>query len=145
MSSIDPAQAEGGAIDHIAVAVHSIDAALPIYLALGGVAGERELVAEQGVMVLPVAFGGTRIELLEPTGEATPVGRFIAKRGEGLHHIAVQTMDIRKALADAVARGVKPLDAEPRRGAEGRMIAFFDPRTTGGVLIELTAYDRAAD
>jgi len=130
------------AIDHIAIAVKSIDAALPLYLALGGRVGGREVVEEQGVTVLPIEFTGSRIELLEPLGEGTPVGKFIAKRGEALHHIAVMVPDIRVALAQAVAAGFKSLDAEPRQGAEGRLIAFLDPKTTGGVLIELTQASR---
>jgi len=126
------------AIDHIAIAVGSIDRALPLYIALGGVAGERETVVEQGVTVLPIAFAGSRIELLEPLTENTPVGKFISRRGEGLHHIAVLVPDIRAAIANALSEGCRALDAEPRQGAEGRLIAFLDPKTTGGVLIELT-------
>jgi len=125
-------------IDHVAIAVKSIDASLPLYLALGGIGGEREVVAEQGVFVQTLSFAGSRIELLEPIDDNSPVGKFLNRRGEGLHHIAILVPDIRASLAKANEAGFKPLNSEPRLGAEGRLIAFLDPKTTGGVLIELT-------
>jgi len=134
---------ECSAIDHIAIAVNSIDLARGLYELLGGVAAVRESVAEQGVTVLPISFVGSRVELLEPLGESSPVRRFIARRGEGLHHIAIRVNDICSALEDCKRSGLKAIDNEPRHGAEGRLIAFLDPRTTGGVLIELTQYREA--
>ena len=86
--------------------------------------------------MLPLA--GTRLELLQPLGEDTPVGRFIARRGEGLHHIALAVPDIRIALANCRAAGIELIDDEPRPGAEGRLVAFIHSKSAGGVLIELT-------
>ncbi len=125
-------------IDHIAIAVVSIEKSKQIYALLGGREGHLETVAEQGVDVLPIYFSGTSIELLQPISEATPVGRFLQKRGEGLHHIALQVDDIAKSIANCIEGGIRPIDLTPRNGAEGKLIAFLDPRTTGGVLIELT-------
>lgn len=125
-------------IDHIAIAVASIDRIKHVYTLLGGVEGVREIVVEQGVDTLPINFGGTRIELLEPLSDESPVGKFIRKRGEGLHHVAFQVSDLVKSIAECVEKGMKPLDRTPRNGADGRLIAFLDPRTSGGVLIELT-------
>jgi len=125
-------------IDHVAIAVISIDRTKHVYTLLGGIESTLETVVEQGVSVLPIDFAGTRIELLEPLSEESPVGKFIKKRGEGLHHVAFQVSDIVKSIAECVEKGMKPLDKTPRNGADGRLIAFLDPRTTGGVLIELT-------
>jgi methylmalonyl-CoA/ethylmalonyl-CoA epimerase len=121
-------------LDHVAVAVASIEEALPLYERLGGVSGSPiEALAEQGVRV---AFVGP-VELLEPLGPETPVGRFLARRGPGLHHIAYRTPDIRKELARLSAEGFEAIDREPRSGARGHRVAFLHPRTTGGALVEL--------
>jgi methylmalonyl-CoA epimerase len=81
--------------------------------------------------------GESRIELLEPFSEETPVGRFIAKRGEGLHHICYEVEDLSNKLEELRARGVRVLDGYPRRGAEGKLVAFLHPSSAGGVLVEL--------
>lgn len=125
-------------IDHIAVAVKSLDAAEPIYRLLGGVIHAREQVAEQGVEVLPVEFNGVQIELLQPKRDESPVGKFIDRRGEGLHHIAIGVDDITQMLEVCRSNGIDLIDQRPRVGAGGKLIAFLHPRSTGGVLIELT-------
>jgi len=124
-------------LDHIGVAVRNLDAALKNYRALGLESSTREVIADQGVEVVVLPLAGTRLELLRPLGEDTPVGRFIARRGEGLHHIALAVPDIRIALANCRAAGIELIDDGPRPGAEGRLVAFIHPRAMGGVLVEL--------
>jgi len=121
-------------LDHIAVAVPDLDAALPLYLRLeGGMPGEIEEVPSQGVRV---TFVGV-IELLAPTAPDTPVGRFLERRGPGLHHVAWRVDDIRGALAALEAEGYELIDRTPRPGARGHQVAFLHPRSTHGALIEL--------
>ena len=127
----------GARLDHIGVAVRDLDRSSALFRALGLDQAGRETVAEQGVELLVLTAGETRIELLRPLSDETPVGRFIARHGEGLHHIALKVTDIREALRSCREAGIRPLDEEPRTGAEGRLIAFLDPGTTSGVLIEL--------
>lgn len=125
-------------LDHIGIAVKDLVAAARIYRLLGIEPTRRETVANQEVELLVLPLGDTRLELLQPLVEDSPMGRFIARRGEGLHHIAVAVEDIREALRQCEEAGIKILDREPRLGAEGQLIAFLNPRATGGVLIELT-------
>ena len=125
-------------IDHIGVATNGIDQVAKFYLeALGLVVSETEEVSEQKVRVAMLAIGESRIELLEPTAADSPISRFLEKRGPGLHHIAVQIDDIHAALADLKAKGARLIDEEPRAGAEGCLVAFVHPSSTGGVLLEL--------
>jgi methylmalonyl-CoA/ethylmalonyl-CoA epimerase len=125
-------------IDHLGIAVRSISDSLTFYRdALGLVLAGTERVEDQGVEVALLPVGESRIELLEPFSEDTPVGRFIAKRGEGLHHICYEVEDLSSKLEDLKARGVRVLDGYPRRGAEGKLVAFLHPSSAGGVLVEL--------
>lgn len=125
-------------LHHVAIAVPSIAATLPLYETLLGVAGSHpERVESQGVTVSFVGSGPGRIELLEPTHPDTPVGRFLTRRGPGLHHLAYRVDDVAAALAECVAQGMEAIDAVPRAGAHGLRVAFLHPRTTAGVLIEL--------
>ncbi|HXF03972.1 MAG TPA: methylmalonyl-CoA epimerase [Blastocatellia bacterium] len=125
-------------IDHIGIAVRSLDEALAFFSdALGLQCTGRETVAEQGVRVAFLPVGESRLELLEPIHEDSPVGRFLRKRGEGIHHICLMVDDIDVALADLRARNVRLVDETPRCGAEGRKIAFLHPSSSHGVLIEL--------
>jgi methylmalonyl-CoA/ethylmalonyl-CoA epimerase len=125
-------------IDHIGVATNGIDQVAKFYSeALGIVVSETEEVSEQKVRVAMLAIGESRIELLEPTAADSPISRFLEKRGPGLHHIAVQIDDIHAALADLKAKGARLIDEEPRAGAEGCLVAFVHPSSTGGVLLEL--------
>lgn len=126
-------------IQHLGVAVASIDEALAFWRdGLGLDLGEIELVEDQGVRVAMLPIGESRIELLEATGDETPVGKFIAKRGPGIHHLCVEVDNIEARLAELKARGVRLIDESPRIGAGGALVAFVHPAGTGGVLIELT-------
>lgn len=125
-------------INHIGMAVHSLESALPLYRDVMGMAFEgTEEVAEQKVRVAFLAVGESRIELLEPTSADSPVAKFLEKNGEGVHHIAYQVDNLEAALADMAAKGVRLIDEKPRRGAHGTRIAFLHPKATGGVLTEL--------
>ena len=126
-------------LDHVAIAVASLTQALPGYAAMLGLEPAHvEEVPAEGVRVafLPLAGGGA-IELLEPVGSASPVGRFLEKRGPGVHHLSFRVPDCRAAIQDAEAAGIRVLPPAPRPGSRGTLVAFFDPRDTGGVLIEV--------
>ncbi|MBL8167278.1 MAG: methylmalonyl-CoA epimerase [Acidobacteria bacterium] len=126
-------------IQHLGVAVNSLDDALNFWRdALGLTLQEVEVVADQGVRVAMLPIGESRIELLEATGAETPVGKFLAKRGPGIHHLCVEVEDLAAKLADLKARGIRLIDEEPRVGAGGALVAFVHPASTGGVLLELT-------
>ncbi len=125
-------------VDHIAIAVPSIDAARPVFeLLTGGKASARERVDSQGVDVVFIGGGPARIELLEPLSPESAVGRFLEKRGQGLHHVAYRVTDIAATLSDLASKGVELIDRTPRLGAHGRLVAFIHPRSAAGVLIEL--------
>jgi methylmalonyl-CoA epimerase len=125
-------------LDHVAIAVASIDEALPVFeLLTGGVGSPRERVESQGVDVVFVGTGVGRLELIEPVSPDSPVARFLEKRGPGLHHLAYRVPDIEAALARLSAAGMRLIDERPRPGAHGRLVAFVHPASTGGVLIEL--------
>jgi len=125
-------------IDHLGIAVRSISDSLGFYQdALGLELTQTEAVDNQGVNVALLSVGESRIELLEPFSEETPVGRFIARRGEGLHHICYEVDDLTTKLEELRSRGVRLLDGYPRRGAEGKMVAFLHPASAHGVLVEL--------
>lgn len=125
-------------IDHIGIAVKDLDAALRFYeQALGLQNVHTEVVSEQGVRVAMLPVGETRIELLEPLGPATPVGKHIEARGEGLHHIAIGVDDVKAHLDDLAGKGVALIDKLPRTGAHGSTIAFLHPKSTNSVLLEL--------
>lgn len=126
-------------VDHIAVAVTSLEKALQFYKEqLGIKLIDIETVEEQGVKVAKLDLGNTHIELLEPLGEDTPVGKFIAKRGEGLHHICFGVDDIESGIENLKECGVRLIDQSPKIGAGGAKIAFVHPKSTGGVLLELS-------
>ncbi len=127
-------------VDQIAVAVASKDDASRIYETILGLkAGHDETVEDQGVTTrfFPVGDTMSVVEALEPLAEDTPVGKFLAKRGPGVHHVAFRVDDLEAELARLKGLGVRLIDEEPRLGAEGKRIAFLHPKETGGVLIEL--------
>ena len=125
-------------IDHLGIAVRSISDSLGFYReALGLELSGTETVEDQGVNVALLPAGQSRIELLEPLSDESPVGRFIARRGEGIHHICYEVDDLASKLDDLRSRGVRLLDGYPRRGAEGKLVAFLHPTSTHGVLVEL--------
>lgn len=129
-------------VDHIGIAVANLEKALKFYEETLGIkcTGVEE-VADQKVRTAFLPVGDTEIELLESTDPASTVARFIEKRGEGIHHIALRVEDIEAALDKMKAAGIRLLDEVPRPGAGGARIAFLHPKDTGGVLIELTERD----
>ena len=132
-------------IDHVAIAVRSLDTALAFYRDLLGLAPSRVIdFPSEGIKLAFVPLGGpggSAIELIEPTDPTTGVARFLEKHGEGLHHVCLEVLDIDRALADLKAAGAAVLDATPRRTAEGRGI-FLHPKGTSGVLLELVQRDQ---
>ncbi len=131
-------------IDHIGIATTRIDEAARFYLdSLGLHVAHLEEVASQKVRVAMLPVGESNFELLEPTSEDSPIAKFLAKRGPGIHHIAVRVDDIRASLAELKAQGARLIDEEPRPGAGGCLVAFIHPSSTGGVLLEL--FERAVD
>lgn len=125
-------------IDHIGIATNGIDEASRFYRESLGLQLEHlEEVPSQKVRVAMLPLGESRIELLEPTSEDSPISKFLTKRGPGIHHIAVRVEDIRSALADLKQKGARLIDEQPRPGAGGCLVAFVHPSSTGGVLLEL--------
>jgi methylmalonyl-CoA/ethylmalonyl-CoA epimerase len=126
------------AVDHLGVAVEDLDAAIELYSErLGMPLQHRETVSEQGVEAVLLGVGDSHVELLHPLGEETPIGRFLAKRGPGLHHTAYRCADVADALEQCRARGLRLIDEQPRRGIRDSRVAFLHPASTGGVLTEL--------
>lgn len=125
-------------IDHVGIAVESIDEAKRFYEALGLEVVAIEEVPHEGVRVAMIPVGGTRIELLEATREDSPVAKFLEKRGEGMHHLCLATDDIRGDAEPLRRAGVNLLREEPTLGAEGCWVQFVHPRSAAGVLVELS-------
>ena len=131
---------EARGIHHLGVAVQDLDAALATYARLFGAEVEhRATVEEQGVRAASVLIGDGRVELLEPLGEDTPVGRFLAKRGPGMHHVAYEVADLDASLAELAAAGADLIDERPREGLFGLEVAFVHPDSVHGVLSEVVA------
>ena len=126
------------AVDHVGVAVEDLDAAIQLYAEqLGMPLQHRETVDEQGVEAALLGVGDAHVELLAPLGGDTPVGKFLAKRGPGLHHTAYRCEDVADALDRCKERGLRLIDEQPRRGIRDSRVAFLHPASTGGVLTEL--------
>ncbi len=124
-------------IDHLGIAVHSIEEASPLYRdVLGLTAGGTEEIPDQKVRVAFFQIGEVRIELLEPTSDDSPIARFLKRRGPGLHHIAYRVENLPATLVALKVAGVQLIDEAPRDGAHGMKIAFVHPKSTGGVLTE---------
>nr|WP_109691223.1 methylmalonyl-CoA epimerase [Tumebacillus permanentifrigoris] len=124
-------------IDHVAIAVHSIEATLPVYT--GGIGLKflhEEIVEDQQARLAFIEVGESLIELLEPTCPESPVAKFLEKKGPGIHHIAYAVPDVVEALATAKAAGYRLIDEVPRKGGHGKLIAFLHPKDTHGVLTE---------
>jgi len=127
-----------GRIDHIGVAVEDLEAALPLYRdALGMPLVHRETVSEQGVEAALLDVGEGHVELLQPLGPDTPVGRFLAGHGPGMHHVAYQVADVAGTLDALRAAGLRLIDEQPRVGIRNSRVAFLHPKSTGGVLTEI--------
>lgn len=126
-------------IDHIGIAVHSIDEKMELYQdALGLEFEGTDVVEDQGVRVAFFRLGNSKIELLEPLDETGPIARFLERHGEGIHHIAAGCQDIDGARAHVADHDIRLLSDEPLDGAHGKLISFLHPKDTGGVLFELT-------
>jgi methylmalonyl-CoA/ethylmalonyl-CoA epimerase len=125
-------------IDHIGVAVEAIEPALELYRdSFELTVGHREVVEEQGVEAVLLDVGENHVELLAPLGPDTPVGKFLASKGPGLHHVAYQVSDIDATLAALKRAGLQLIDQQPRTGIRGSRVAFMHPRATVGVLTEI--------
>lgn len=125
-------------IDHLGIAVKSIEEASKFYTSLGMKIDHIEVVEEQKVRVAMINIGGVNIELLEPTSPESPIAKSIEKKGEGIHHISYKVPDIRAALATLKEQGVPLINEEPRVGAHNMLIAFVHPKGVNGVLTELS-------
>jgi methylmalonyl-CoA epimerase len=127
-----------GAIDHIGVAVEDLDAAIALYRdRLGMPLVHRETVTEQGVEAVLLDVGDSHVELLAPLGPDTAVGKFLERRGPGLHHVAYRVADVEQALGSLAAAGMRLIDERPRTGIRGSRVAFVHPGSTDGVLTEI--------
>ena len=125
-------------IDHVGVAVEDLDSALGLYEGTFGMpVAHRETVEEQGVEAVLLDVGACHVELLRPLGPDTPVGKFLDRKGPGLHHVAYRVGDIDAALAKLKEDGVELIDAEPRIGIRNSKVAFVHPKATGSVLTEI--------
>jgi methylmalonyl-CoA epimerase len=127
-----------GRIDHVGVAVADLDEALDLYTTVYGLTlAHRETVREQGVEAALLDVGENHVELLAPLGDDTPVGKFLAKRGPGMHHVAYQTTDIEATLRMLKHAGLRLIDETPRTGIRQSRVAFLHPSASGGVLTEI--------
>jgi methylmalonyl-CoA/ethylmalonyl-CoA epimerase len=125
-------------INHLGIATKSIEDALTFWVdGLGLKNVHTEVVEDQKVRVAMLPVGESRIELLEPTADDSPISKFLEKRGGGIHHVAVEVDDIRAALSEMRSKGTRLIDEEPRAGAEGCLVAFVHPAASNGVLLEL--------
>ena len=131
---------EARAIHHVGVAVADLDEAVRTYERLfGGRLEQRARVDDQGVEAASIRLGESRVELLAALGDDTPVGKFLAKRGPGMHHVAYEVDDVRSALVELASQGAELIDAEPRRGMFGLEVAFVHPDSVHGVLSEVVS------
>lgn len=128
-----------GEVEHIGIAVRNLGDAKKIYCELLGLecTGEMTL-PERGVKVAFLETGNTKVELLEGMGEESPVSKFIERHGPGVHHLCFEVGDIERVLSELSKSGLRLIDEKPRPGAEGKLVAFLHPKSTSGVLIELT-------
>ena len=130
------------AVDHVGIASESIESAMGFWEILGFVPSQTHVNDEQGVRIkmLESPESPTRIELLEPLGPDTPVGRFISRRGAGIQQLAIRVENIEESIAQLIESGVRMVDERPANGTEGSRIAFVHPSSTGGVLVELVEH-----
>lgn len=125
-------------IDHIGVAVPDLEKAAAIFKILGLHAHEPEEVSDQKVFTQSFQVGDSEIELLKPTADDSPIAKYLEKKGAGIHHVAIRVKDIESEIELLKAKGIIMIDEKPRPGAGDKMIAFIHPKSTGGILIELT-------
>lgn len=124
-------------VAHVGIAVTSINDALPFYRDVLGLSPSRPETAD-GARIVSLHFGPVDVELLEPSDPTSPIAKFLAKRGPGIHHVCYRVPDLDAALERCKAAGYRLVDQTPRRGAGGRRIAFLHPKSTNGILLELT-------
>ena len=128
-------------LDHIGLATRELEEGLALWRDILGLQVDgTEEIQEQGVRVAMLPIGDTHVELLEPLSPESPVGRFLSKRGPGIHHLAVEVEDINASLAVLKKRGARLIDETPRVGARGCLVAFVHPATTNGILLELVQH-----
>ncbi len=128
-------------LEHLGIAVKSLENSVPLFEKIFGVkAGEMEYVAEQKVNVRKIKLENFDIELLEATSEDSPIGKFVEKRGEGIHHCSFNVPDVAGKLEELKQNGIQLIDQQPRGGAEGMLIAFLHPKSTNGILMELAQH-----
>ena len=130
---------KGTRIAHVGIALSSIDAELPFYRDILGLA-TAEVSDSDGARIVAFEAGESLVELLEPDGDNTPIGRFIQRRGPGIHHVCFAVDDLDDALEKCRALGIRLIDETPRIGAEGKKIDFIHPSSTGGILVELSEH-----
>lgn len=133
----DPRPLPGARIAHIGIAVPDLEAVLPFYRDILGLVPRPAEVAD-GATIVSIPFGESDVEFLQPRSAEGPVAKFLAKRGPGIHHVCYRVPDLAAALAACRAAGIQLVDEEPRTGAHGKRIAFLHPKSTGGILVELT-------
>lgn len=133
----DPRPLPGARIAHIGIAVPDLDAVLPFYRDILGLVPRPAEVAD-GATIVSIPFGESDVEFLQPRSAEGPVAKFLATRGPGIHHVCYRVPDLPAALAACRAAGIRLVDEEPRTGAHGKRIAFLHPKSTGGILVELT-------
>ena len=127
----------GPHIAHVGIAVAAIATILPFFRDVLGMP-EVPLADSDGARIAAVASGDSLIEFLEPVSADTPIGKYLARRGSGIHHICIAVPDLDETMRKCVAAGIRLIDSEPRTGAEGKRIAFLHPKSTGGILVELS-------
>ena len=128
---------KGARIAHVGIALESLDATIPFFRDILGL-GKVDVSDSDGARIEAFQAGDSLVELLEPSAEDTPIGKFIARRGPGIHHICFSVDDLDSTLERCRSAGIRLIDETPRLGAEGRRIAFLHPSSTGGILVELT-------
>jgi methylmalonyl-CoA/ethylmalonyl-CoA epimerase len=134
---MQPRTPKGTRIAHVGIALNAIDSQLPFFREILGM-DEVEVSDSDGARIVAFEAGESLVELLEPAGEDTPIGRFLARKGPGIHHVCFAVEDLDGTLRKCQAAGVELIDQTPRIGAEGKRIAFIHPRSTGGILVELS-------
>lgn len=136
---MSPSSPRGTKISHIGIAVRSLGDSAPLFEKILGLS-EVELADSDGARIRGFDAAGSLVELLEASDDASPIGKFIAKRGPGIHHLCFAVDDLDGTLARCREAGVELIDETPRKGAEGKRIAFLHPRSTGGILVELSEH-----
>ena len=126
-------------IDHIAIAVNSLEDSIKVYTALLGVEPELETIPAEKVKTAIYDLNGVSLELIEPTGKDSPIAKFLQNRGEGLHHVCLKVDNLEETMDELKEKGIDIIDEIPKIGAEGKKIVFLHPKSTGGVLFELNS------